>query len=98
MGARDYGEALQRYAEARSLLARAGAVQWEGVLAWTMACIAMATGQPELAATTLRDTVTHLDAEPVHGISRSPSREASLAQRPSPRHPDRRTIPEALDR
>lgn len=68
MGARRYDEALQRYAEARALLAGCGAVQWEGVLAWTMAGIAMARGDLDFAAATLRDTATRLQAEPTRGI------------------------------
>lgn len=68
MGARHYDEASRLYAEARALLAGCGAVQWEGVLAWTMAGIAMTTGRLDFAARTLHDTAARLDAQPTRGI------------------------------
>ena len=68
MGARRYDDASRLYAEARALLAGCGAVQWEGVLAWTMAGIAMATGQLGFAARTLAETAARLDAQPVRGL------------------------------
>jgi predicted ATPase/DNA-binding winged helix-turn-helix (wHTH) protein len=68
MGQRRHAEASRRYAEARALLARCGAVQWEGVLAWTMAGIAMASGELDFAADTLQSTAARLAAEPTQGI------------------------------
>ncbi|MBP6898650.1 MAG: helix-turn-helix transcriptional regulator [Burkholderiaceae bacterium] len=68
MGAARYDEALQLYAQARRLLADCGAVQWEGVLAWTMAGIAMSTGDLDFAVDTLQQTAQRLDAQPVRGI------------------------------
>lgn len=68
MGARRYGEATALYAQARELLAACGAAQWEGVLAWTMASIAMTTGETDLALTTLQHTARRLGDLPSRGI------------------------------
>lgn len=68
MGARRYAEASRLYAEARAVLASCGATQWESVLAWTMAGIALSTGDLALAETTLRETADKLEAQPTRGI------------------------------
>ncbi len=68
MGARRYADAARGYAEARSLLRSGGSVQWEAVLAWTVAGIALTTGDLDGAAATLRDTADRLDTEPTRGI------------------------------
>lgn len=68
MGACQYGEAMDRYVQARLLLSACGATQWEGVLAWTMASIAITTGELDFAVRTLRDTASRLDALPSRGI------------------------------
>ncbi|MEK8053158.1 winged helix-turn-helix domain-containing protein [Ideonella sp. DXS22W] len=68
MGAGRYDEALQLYGQARELLDGCGAVQWAGVLAWTMAGIAMTLDDLDFAVDTLRQTADRLDAQPVRGI------------------------------
>jgi predicted ATPase/DNA-binding winged helix-turn-helix (wHTH) protein len=68
MGARRYGEASRLYAEARTVLAGCGATQWEAVLAWTMAGIALSTGDLAFAETTLRETAERLQAQPTRGV------------------------------
>lgn len=68
MGAGRYDDALQLYGQAREILDACGAVQWEGVLAWTMAGIAMTLGDMDFAVATLQRTAARLEAQPVRGI------------------------------
>lgn len=68
MGSRQWEEASRLYSEARALLVSCGSVQWEGVLSWTMASIALTRGIHDFAADTLRDAALRLEAAPTHGI------------------------------
>lgn len=68
MGAQRYAEATALYAQARALLAGCGAAQWEGVLAWTMAGIALTTGDVDAALPTLQRTAQRLAELPSKGI------------------------------
>lgn len=68
MGAGNYAEATRLYNEARALLADCGAAHWEGVLAWTVAGIAMVTDELDFAVATLRETARRLELLPSKGV------------------------------
>lgn len=68
MGEQCWADATAHYQAARTLLQRVGSVQWEAVLAWTQAGIALAQGRVADAVPLLQTTARRLLAEPVHSV------------------------------
>lgn len=68
MGEQRWADATAHYQAARAVLQRVGSVQWEAVLSWTQAGIALAQGHVADAVPLLQTTARRLLAEPVHSV------------------------------